>query len=83
MDKVDLFDLTFADLEALLKDMGQPKFRAKQIWEWLYQHYAAAPEDMTNLPKALRTKLSEGTMVGKIKPVFTEFSSDGFTEKVL
>ncbi|MEM8861330.1 MAG: 23S rRNA (adenine(2503)-C(2))-methyltransferase RlmN [Chloroflexota bacterium] len=83
MDKTDLFDLSFSDLEAVLKEMGQPKFRTKQIWEWLYQHYAADPAEMTNLPKGLREKLNERTMVGNIEPVFTEFSGDGFTEKVL
>lgn len=83
MDKTDLFDLSFADLETLLKEMGQPKFRAKQVWEWLYHHYAAEAGEMTNLPKALREKLNAGSVVGKIEPVVTEFSSDGFTEKVL
>ena len=37
-EKIDLFDLSQEDLEALMKELGQPKFRAKQLWEWIYHH---------------------------------------------
>ena len=81
--KTDLYNLTFAELEALVKELGQPKFRAKQLWEWLYHHFAADHAEMTNLPKALRGALAEQTRFGGLEPAFTEFSSDSFTEKVL
>lgn len=81
--KIDLYDLSKADLEALVKELGQPKFRAKQLWEWLYHHFAGDHDEMTNLPKKLREALAEKTDFGQLNPVVTEFSSDGFTEKVL
>ncbi len=81
--KLDLYDLSKADLEALVKELGQPKFRAKQLWEWLYHHFAGEHGEMTNLPKKLRDALAEKTTFGQLTPVVTEFSTDGFTEKVL
>ncbi|MFT5193001.1 MAG: 23S rRNA (adenine2503-C2)-methyltransferase [Cellvibrionaceae bacterium] len=83
MEKTDLYDLSAADLETLVKEMGQPKFRAKQLWEWLYHHFAADPIEMTNLPVALRDLIAGQTQIGNLKVVVSESSSDGFTEKVL
>ncbi len=54
---IDLASVTKEELEALLADMGEPRFRAKQIMEWLSR--GTEPGDMSNLPKALRGKLSE------------------------
>lgn len=39
--------------------MNEPAFRAKQVWEWLWQKNAASLGDMSNLPKTLREKLGE------------------------
>ena len=81
--KIDLYNLTFEELEAFVIELGQPKFRAKQLWEWLYHHFAADHDQMTNLPKKLREALAGQSSFGQLTPVVTEFSSDGFTEKVL
>ena len=53
-----LYDLTFAQLQSTLTGWGEPAFRAKQIWEWLYGRLAASYDAMTNLPKSLRDRLS-------------------------
>jgi 23S rRNA (adenine2503-C2)-methyltransferase len=45
-------------LDRTLSDLGQPAFRAKQVWEWTARG-AAGYEEMTNLPAALRTTLTE------------------------
>lgn len=81
--KIDLFNLSQAELETMMKELGQPKFRAKQLWEWIYHHFAAEHEEMTNLPKALREALADKTQFGDLTPVVTELSSDEHTEKVL
>jgi len=47
-----------AEMEALFKEMGQPKFRAKQVYKWLHQGVRSYDE-MSNLPKALRDTLKE------------------------
>lgn len=46
-------------LEAVVADLGQPRFRAKQLYEWLHGHRVSSYSQMTNLPKALREKLEE------------------------
>ena len=46
--------LTPAQLEDELLAMGEKKFRAKQVHQWLWQKHAASFADMTNLSKGLR-----------------------------
>ena len=55
---VNLKSLTQPELSALLKEMGQPAFRAKQIYIWLHKGVRSYDE-MTNLPKALRDELAQ------------------------
>ena len=52
----DLKSMTPEELEAYFKELGQPKFRAMQVFRWLHQGVESFDE-MTNLPKALREKL--------------------------
>ena len=54
---IDLASITKEELTELLAKQGQPAFRAKQVMEWLAR--GVKPEGMSNLPKALREKLSE------------------------
>ena len=56
-DKPDIKSLTPDELKALLKEMGQPSFRAGQIFSWLSRG-CGDWEEMTNLPKALRAALA-------------------------
>lgn len=50
-------DYNLEELSALLAELQQPRFRAKQVYAWLLQ--GKRPEEMTNLPKSLREALSE------------------------
>ncbi len=68
MDKVDIKSLYLEELEALLKEMGEPKFRAAQIFKWLHSG-ATTFEEMTNLSKALRIKLSEKCYIANVEIV--------------
>ena len=52
----DLKSMTPEELETYFKELGQPKFRAMQVFRWLHQGVESFDE-MTNLPKALREKL--------------------------
>ncbi len=54
--KKNLRDYTLSELETLLTELGEPKFRAKQIFKWLYDG-AESFEDMTNIPKSFCQKL--------------------------
>ena len=69
MEKTDIKSLTLKELEQVLLEMGEKKFRAKQIYQWLHQKQVKTFGEMTNLSAALREKLGE---VGKIATVETE-----------
>ena len=56
--KANLKSMTVPEIGTLLKEMGQPTFRAKQIYTWLHKGVRSYDE-MTNLPKALRETLAE------------------------
>ena len=55
---MNIKSMTQAEIAQLLKDMGQPAFRAKQVYTWLHKGVRSYDE-MTNLPKSLRDKLAE------------------------
>ena len=67
--KQELRGMTQEELESLLTGMGQPRFRAGQLFDWLHKKRAASFDEMTNLPLALRKKLEEGYTVGALKTV--------------
>lgn len=81
--QLSLYDLTFEQLGAQLTELGEPAFRAKQIWQWMYQRLAGSIDEMTDLPKALRSKLSERFALRRITVVTEARSSDGWTRKWL
>jgi len=56
---VSLLALSYEGLQALFGSWGEPRFRADQVWQWLYGRLATSPEEMTNLPRALRRRLAE------------------------
>ena len=55
---MNLKSMTQPEIGAVLKELGQPAFRAKQVYTWLHKGVRSY-EEMTNLPKALREVLSE------------------------
>ena len=56
--KNHLKSMTLPELEGLFKELGQPKFRAKQVYTWLHKGVRSY-EEMTNIPKQLRDTLAE------------------------
>ncbi len=73
----NLREITLPELEGMMADMGEPKFRAKQVHEWVWQKHAADINDMTNLSKALREKLAQDFFIPKVKMHHSQYSSDG------
>lgn len=55
---VSLYDLTPEELEDRLRAMGEPAYRARQIYAWAYHQMVAGYDAMTNLPAGLRTRLA-------------------------
>jgi len=82
-EKRSIYDPNLPALQALLAEWGEPPYRARQVWGWLYRRPAASPEEMTDLPAALRRRLSRELGFGRLEKVLELHSSDGETEKVL
>lgn len=55
----DILSMTFEELSETLSALNVPKFRAKQIYEWLHRHLASDYDEMSNIPKTLREELNE------------------------
>ncbi len=77
MEHIDIRSMYMDELETWMKAEGQPAFRAKQVFQWLHEKYVASAEEMTNLPKDLRTKLSESGVVTIKEELRQESASDG------
>ena len=71
MEKFNLKDLTLSELEKLLDDMGEKKFRAKQIFKWLSLGIEGFDE-MTDISKDLRKKLYDVSFISKMEIVFNQ-----------
>lgn len=63
---IDLRSMEYDELETFLKDLGEPKYRAKQIFSWLMQGVDSFDE-MTNISKKTRELLSEKSYISKLK----------------
>ena len=75
--KTDLKTLTKEQLLAFCKDLGLPRFRADQLFQWLYQKGVSDFDEMTNLSKDLRSKLKEVATINRITPSDQQKSKDG------
>lgn len=72
-----LLGMTRDDLTAMVSDMGMPAFTGNQIVNWLYRRQVSSIDEMTNLSKANRIRLSERCTVGAMPPVDCQRSKDG------
>jgi 23S rRNA (adenine2503-C2)-methyltransferase len=75
--KKDIRSFSKEELEALFLQMGEQRFRAKQVYEWLWQKGAQSFEEMTNLSKDLREKLSTSYSINVIQVDKVQRSLDG------
>lgn len=73
----DIRTLSKEQLIAQLEQLGEKPFRAKQIYEWLWQKSAVDFDDMTNLSKELREKLKEHFVIHTISAYKVQKSNDG------
>ena len=79
----DLRSLSQAELTEVLASLGEKKFRAAQIYQWLHVHMADSFDEMTNLSAALRQKLKEQCSLVTLKPVKILTSQIDGTKKFL
>lgn len=69
--------LSLPELEQYFQTIGEHKFRAKQVWEWLWQKHAHSFAEMSNLSKELRQKLGHNFVLPALTIDATQLSSDG------
>jgi len=77
--KPSLMDYTQKELMEMIK----PSFRVKQIFNWMYHHYAENFDEMKNIPKSMKEELSEKFVVNPLSIVNKEESSDGTIKYLL
>lgn len=78
-----LYDLTRSEMTAWFAEIGEPAYRAKQVFQWLYQQRVRDFDEMTNLPKSLRTRLANLAAIGVSKEITKQVSVDGTVKFLL
>lgn len=63
MEKRDILSMSLQELSEALKELGEPAFRAKQIYSWLHKFCVTDFDEMTNISKALRQKLDDNFVI--------------------
>jgi 23S rRNA (adenine2503-C2)-methyltransferase len=74
--------MTLEELTAWLKDQGEPAFRARQVFKWLYRGVTSF-EEMTDLSKALRQRLAETALLTPPQVARKQVSREDGTIKYL
>ncbi len=80
--RVNLYGLTLAELEAFVVGLGQPRFRAGQLFGWLYGRGASSFSEMTDLSKSLREQLASVARIDGLELTVAQRSQTG-TVKML
>ncbi len=86
MDVTSKFDLKSADYDSLcayMTQLGEKKFRATQIYEWMHVRHVTSIDEMTNLSKKLREQLKEQCTFTVLKPLEVQISKQDGTRKYL
>ncbi|MFO0414359.1 MAG: 23S rRNA (adenine(2503)-C(2))-methyltransferase RlmN, partial [Bacteroidota bacterium] len=65
------------EIQSFLEEIGEPRFRAGQVYEWIWLKHAHSFADMTNLSKPLRQKLGEAFSLPALVVDATQYSADG------
>lgn len=65
--RLQLIGMTEDELKRFFAELGEPGFRASQVMNWIYKRRAGSFYDMTNLPKALRDRLSRSADIGYLE----------------
>ena len=78
-----IYDLSFQEFHKLFQFWGEPKYRANQIWQGLYQQYWSTADKFTNLPHTLRERIKENFSFTQLTPIQEVSSQDNHTVKTL
>jgi 23S rRNA (adenine2503-C2)-methyltransferase len=83
MNPTNLKGFDLVELQAFVESIGESRFRAQQIFRWLYGSGVSSFEEMTNLSKELRTRLNEVARIGSLKCVALRQSQKDQSTKFL
>lgn len=83
MKKTEIKNLSLGELTNYIESLGEKKFRAEQIYNWIYNHLVDSFDEMGNIPKPLRAKLNESTLLNSLKRTGVQLSSSTGTTKFL
>ncbi len=75
--QVPLIGLSLPEMQAVMEEAGVPKFRAKQVWNWIYHRGVKNFSAMANLPRDLRARLAEKYSIERPAVAAEQKSSDG------
>lgn len=76
-DKTPLLGMTLAELKDLAKSLGMPAFTGGQIAQWIYVRHVRTIDEMTNISKANRDRLSAEYTIGCMPHIDAQYSKDG------
>ena len=77
MNQTGISSYTEPQLAELVKEMGQPAFRAKQLFKWLHEKQARSFSEMTDQPKAFLAALEERFFIETLETERRQQSKDG------
>lgn len=80
MEKSSIYGLTWTNLTEWLEAHGQKKFRAKQVWDWLYRKRVKTFEEMSNVPKETIELLTANFVMNTLEEQVVQESTDGTTK---
>lgn len=79
-ERTVLVGMTMQELETFAEHLGEPQYRGRQIAIWIYRKGVMTFDSMTDLPKALREKLSETAIINPLQVVDVKVARDGTTK---
>ncbi|WP_376797220.1 23S rRNA (adenine(2503)-C(2))-methyltransferase RlmN [Thermogemmatispora sp.] len=79
----DLLGLTLRQLEAWFQELGEPAYRARQVYNWIYKHLVTDFAAMSDLPLSLRERLAGEATIGQATVRSEQHSRDDRTRKIL
>jgi 23S rRNA (adenine2503-C2)-methyltransferase len=82
-DKILLTDLTYDEMATWVAQQGEPAFRARQLFTWIYRSLSRSFATMSNLPEALRQRLDAIARLQAVSPLTSANSADALTVKTL
>lgn len=81
--KVNIKGLSLQELEEFVLQLGEKKYKARQLFKWIYDKGLADFREMSDLSKSLRSKLEEKASVDSLQKLKSVKSEDGTCEKFL